>query len=154
MAAWAVRGPVPSSAMSTAEPPPPEDPILPEEGATGGTLVDFDLLRHRVGATLAPIAGLSLLGMVVDGAIRGLTFALMGRWVGIFVLVSVFGIAVMTALHALGGAGRAEERGERLSSPDVGLAPRRTEVSLVSHMRRDPSADPAEADADGDDASS
>ncbi len=111
----------------------PPDQLPPDDVAE--PLVDFDALRHRVGAVLAPVAGLSLLGMVIDGAVRGLTFALMGRWVGIFVLLSVLGIAVLTALHALGGAGRAELRGERLSSPDVGLAPRRTEDSVVRAMR-------------------
>lgn len=88
-------------------------------------LVDFEELRSRVGGVLIPIAGLSLLGAIIDGAIRGLTFALLGRWFGIFVLGSVLGVAIATALHAARGADRANRRGERLSSPDVGLAPRK-----------------------------
>lgn len=88
-------------------------------------LVDFLELRSRLGGVLIPIAGLSLLGAIVDGAVRGLTFALLGTWFGIFVLGSVVGVAVTTALHAARGADRANRRGERLSSPDVGLAPRK-----------------------------
>ena len=83
-----------------------------------------------------------------------------------FVLLAVLVSAVATALHALSGASRAEQRGERLSSPDVGLAPRkiegRTLVSAFEHAatppaepdldRADPDrADPADAVADATD---
>ncbi len=71
------------------------------------------------------VAAAALLGCVVDGVLNGLTFELMGRWVGIFVVVMVAAAAITTALHALGGADRAGRRGERLSSVDVGIAPRR-----------------------------
>ena len=118
-----------------------------------GPLVDFVALRRRVGAAMMPLAGLCLLGAVVDGAIRGLTFELMGRWFGMFVLLAVLVSAVATALHALSGASRAEQRGERLSSPDVGLAPRkiegRTLVSAFEHASTPPAEpDPDHADPD------
>ena len=116
-------------------------------------LVDFVALRRRVGATMMPLAGLCLLGAVVDGAIRGLTFELLGRWFGMFVLLAVLVSAVATALHALSGASRAEQRGERLSSPDVGLTPRkiegRTFVSAYEHAMTPP-AGPDEDSADAD----
>lgn len=99
-----------------ASPPPAEpEPIVRFEGAG----------RRLLGGVVLPVAGIALAGAVVDGAVRGLTFALLGRWAGLFVVGVVLGAAVATALHALGGAGRAGARGERLSSPDVGIAPRR-----------------------------
>ena len=118
-------------------------------------LVDFDALRGRVGGVLVPLAGLSLLGAVVDGAIRGLTFALLGRWAGIFILVTIFAIAVLTAMHALAGAGRAERRGERLASPDVGLSPRKIEGRSLRNALEDMASaanDSPGDESEGDDA--
>ena len=88
-------------------------------------LVDFAVIPRRLQSVAGIVGGLALLGCVVDGVINGLTFALMGRWFGIFVLGMVAGVAVLTALHAAGGADRAGRRGDRLSAPDVGLSPRR-----------------------------
>ncbi|AXV07464.1 hypothetical protein DVS28_a2785 [Euzebya pacifica] len=128
-------------------------PMTDTETDVHEPLVDFVALRRRVGATMMPLAGLCLLGAVVDGAIRGLTFELMGRWFGMFVLLAVLVAAVATALHALSGASRAEQRGERLSSPDVGLTPRkiegRTFVSAYEHAVTPPAA-PDEDSADAD----
>ena len=88
-------------------------------------LVDFSDLPGRLQTMAGALALLTLLACIVDGAINGLTFALMGRWAGIFIALALLGTAVVTGLHAAGGADRAARRGERLSSPDVGLAPRR-----------------------------
>lgn len=101
-------------------------------------LVDFAAIPRRLQSVAGVVAALALVGCVVDGALNGLTFALMGRWVGIFVVGMVLGMAVMTALHALGGADRAGQRGERLSAPDVGLSPRRR----LNAVPDDPAADP------------
>lgn len=91
----------------------------------GAPLVDFADVPRRLQSVAGVVGAIALLGCVVDGALNGLTFALMGRWAGIFVVGVVAGMALATALHALGGADRAGRRGERLASPDVGLSPRR-----------------------------
>ncbi len=103
------------------------DPDVPPPD--GSPLVDFGPVPRRLQTVGGVLAALSLLGCVVDGVLNGLTFALMGRWVGIFVVTMVGAAAVTTALHALGGADRAGRRGERLSSVDVGIAPRRFQVT-------------------------
>ncbi|MEE8601040.1 hypothetical protein [Euzebya tangerina] len=96
-------------------------------------LVDFTQVPRRLQTAVVVSAALALLGCVVDGAINGLTFALMGRWGGIFVLVALLSGAAVTAIHALGGADRAGQRGERLAGPDVGLSPRRFEGRGLLH---------------------
>jgi hypothetical protein len=88
-------------------------------------LVDFSVVPRRLQTVGMVLAALALLGCVVDGVVNGLTFALMGRWVGLFAVVMLVATAVTTALHALGGADRAGKRGVRLASPDVGIGPRR-----------------------------
>lgn len=104
-------------------------------------LVDFGAVPRRLQSVTGVVGALALLGCVIDGALNGLTFALMGRWVGIFVVGMVAGMAVATALHALGGADRAGRRGERLSSPDVGLSPRRL-ASVDDPPAHDPLTQP------------
>lgn len=108
-------------------------------------LVDFSVIPRRLQSVAGVVGGLALIGCVVDGALNGLTFALMGRWAGVFVVGLVAGTAVLTALHAVGGADRASRRGQRLASPDVGLSPRR--LSAVPPAEDDappaPPTDPA-----------
>ena len=102
-------------------------------------LVDFTGLPQRLRGLLAVLGALAVLGCIVDGVLNGLTFALMGRWFGLFLIAAVLVIAVATALHAMSAADRAQRRGQRLSSPDVGLTPRR--------LREEPSSDtPRRAD--------
>ncbi len=101
----------------------PQSPERTE--TTDPALVDFDGVPRRLRSMALALTALALMGCIVDGVLNGLTFALMGRWVGILVVALMLGAAVTTALHALGGADRAGKRGERLSSPDVGIAPRR-----------------------------
>ncbi|CAN5362216.1 hypothetical protein BH23ACT9_BH23ACT9_16350 [soil metagenome] len=103
-------------------------------------LVDFDALPRRLQTVAGVVGALALVGCVVDGALNGLTFALMARWAGLFVVGLLLGMAVMTALHALGGADRAGVRGERLSSPDVGLSPRK--LTAVPDEQGPPQSDP------------
>lgn len=114
------------------------DTDVPQHGRPGDPaderLLDFAALRARVGNVLIPVAGIALVGAIVEGLLRGLTFGLLGRWFGIFVVASVLGVAVVTALHAAGGADRAGRRGERLSGDDVGLAPRKVREG-VGRMR-------------------
>ncbi|WP_370328187.1 hypothetical protein [Euzebya sp.] len=88
-------------------------------------LVDFRDVPGRLQTSAGALAALAVLGCVVDGALNGLTFALMGRWAAMFAAAMLLATAVITALHALGGAGTADRRGERLSAPDVGIRPRR-----------------------------
>lgn len=88
-------------------------------------LVDFDAVPRALRLAVGLITVGVLVGAVVDGLLRGLTFQTLGRWAGIYVVVLVLVAAVVTAVHALRGAGRAGSRGERLTSDDVGLLPRR-----------------------------
>jgi sugar phosphate permease len=88
-------------------------------------LVDFKALAVRL-RTAAGILGIfAVLGVVVDGLRIGLTFAVMVRWAGVFVLGMLVVTAVLVALHALRGADTAARRGESLSGPDIGVVPRR-----------------------------
>lgn len=88
-------------------------------------LLAFGPLLARLQTAAGVLAVLALAAIVVDGLRNGLSFAIMGRWIGVYVAAMLVASAVAVAVHALGGAGRAQRRGERLSSPDVGLAPRR-----------------------------
>lgn len=88
-------------------------------------LVDFSIVPRRLRTAAGVLAAVTLGGCIVDGALRGLTFQLMGRWAGAFAVTFLIAAAVITALHAAVGADRASRRGERLSSPDVGITPRR-----------------------------
>ena len=91
----------------------------------GDRVVAFPPLAARLRATAAVLAVATLLAMVVDGVVRGLSFGAMVVWVSVFVGSLVVVTAVTVALHALRGADRAQRRGERLSGDDVGLVPRR-----------------------------
>ncbi|MGI9018383.1 MAG: hypothetical protein ACR2HR_14985 [Euzebya sp.] len=102
-------------------------------------LVDFSDVPGRLQTSAGILSALAVLGCVIDGALNGLTFALMGRWVGIFAVAMLIATAVITAGHALGGADRAGKRGERLASPDVGLSPRR--LSAVQDQADRPAAE-------------
>lgn len=88
-------------------------------------IVDYGPLAGRLGTAAAILAALAFVGVVVEGVRSGLTFALMFRWAALFVVAFLLVAAVQTAGHALGGAGRAQRRGERLSGPGVGLVPPR-----------------------------
>ena len=103
----------------------------------GGQLIDFGGVAGRLRVSAVVVAALALLGCVVDGVLNGLTFELIGKWVGIFAAAMLVTTAIVTAVHALGGAGRAGRRGERLSAPDVGLSPRR-----LSAVEDEPDEDP------------
>ncbi len=95
------------------------------DGADGSRLVDFRAVPARLPRAIGVLAGFAFAGVVVDGLVRGLTFATMGLWLGIFLLAAVLTTAAMVAMSAIGAADRAGQRGERLGSPDVGLTPRR-----------------------------
>lgn len=93
--------------------------------APGERVVEFPPLAGRLRATAAVLAVGTLLAMVVDGVVRGLSFGAMVVWVSVFVVTFLISAAVTVALHALRGADRAQRRGDRLSGDDVGLVPRR-----------------------------
>jgi hypothetical protein len=114
-------------------------------------LVDFSDVPGRLQTTAGIIAALAVIGCVVDGALNGLTFALMAKWAGLFAVTLLVTTAVVTAFHALGGADRADKRGERLSSPDVGISPRRLSSvpGLLDDLgRRDATAEDPDATVD------
>jgi hypothetical protein len=120
----------------------------PELEAAPVAIVEFGTLSRRLQTGGLVLAGLALLGCVADGVLRGLTFATIGRWAGIFAVALLLTSAVVVAVHALAGAGRAGRRGDRLSSPDVGIGPRR--LGAVRAPGTDADAD-ADAGADAED---
>jgi hypothetical protein len=88
-------------------------------------IVDFGALAGRLRVAAVVLAVVTVVGVIVDGLRSGLEFALMVRWAAAFVLGMVVVTAVLVAIHALRGAGTAQQRGEPLSGPDVGLVPPR-----------------------------
>lgn len=88
-------------------------------------LVEFPPLAVRLRSAAAVLAVLTLLAMVVDGMVRGLSFGSMILWLTVFAVSLLVVAAIGVALHALRGAGSAQQRGERLSGDDVGVLPRR-----------------------------
>jgi high-affinity Fe2+/Pb2+ permease len=88
-------------------------------------LTDFPSLGARLRALATGLAVVTLLAIVVDGMVRGLSFGSMVLWLSVFAVFLLVGTAVSVALHALRGAGEAQRRGERLSGEDVGILPRR-----------------------------
>jgi hypothetical protein len=90
-----------------------------------GSLLDFRALAGRIGGAAIVLGVLAVVGVIVDGLQSGLTFAVMVRWTGAFVLGLLLVAAVLGAVHALRGADTAQRRGESLSGPDVGLIPPR-----------------------------
>jgi hypothetical protein len=95
-------------------------PLEPE-----GARIAFTPLAQRLRRAAGVLAVLALVGLVVHGLLRGLSFAVMGLWAGVFVVGLVLATAVLVALHALHGTATAQARGERLSGDDVGLLPPR-----------------------------
>jgi hypothetical protein len=90
-----------------------------------GGLLNFGALASWLRRAAAVLGVIAVVGVVVDGLQSGLTFAVMVRWTGAFVLGLLLVTAIFVAIHALRGADTAQRRGESLSGPDVGLVPRR-----------------------------
>jgi hypothetical protein len=76
-------------------------------------------------AVAVAVVVLTLVAIIVDGMLNGLSFGMMLRWTGLAVLILLALAIGSVAVHALRGAGSAQRQGERLSSDDVGLRPRR-----------------------------
>lgn len=91
----------------------------------GERLLDFPSLGARLRALATVLAVATLVAIVVDGMVRGLSFASMVLWLSVFAACLLVGTAVGVGLHALRGAGQAQRRGERLAGDDVGILPRR-----------------------------
>lgn len=87
--------------------------------------IAFPPLAARLRSVAGGLAAATLLAIIVDGMVRGLDFTRMGLWLSIFAVCLLVATAITVAVHALRGAGAAGRRGERLSSDDVGLLPRR-----------------------------
>jgi hypothetical protein len=88
-------------------------------------LLDFAVPLARLRRLLPAIAVLAVLGAAVEAMGAGLSAALVLRWATVVGVVAVAALAVLTAVHALGGADRAQRRGERLAGQDVRLLPAR-----------------------------
>lgn len=86
---------------------------------------DLAPLGTRLRSVATWLALGTLVAIVVDGMVRGLDFTRMGLWLSVFAVCLLVAAAVTVAIHALRGAGAAGRRGERLSSDDVGLLPRK-----------------------------
>lgn len=86
-------------------------------------LVDFPALVRRLFWVAVVLGGVAVAGAVLQGLLRGLTFGVLLLWGTLWVVGMVVAGAVTAALHAVGGAGRARRRGERLASRDVGAMP-------------------------------
>ncbi|MGH8904162.1 MAG: hypothetical protein ACRDYA_21390 [Egibacteraceae bacterium] len=90
-----------------------------------GGFLDFRALGARLRGAAAVLGAVAVVGVVIDGLQSGLTFAVMVRWTGAFILGLLLVAAGFVAVHALRGADTAQRRGESLSGPDVGLVPPR-----------------------------
>jgi hypothetical protein len=88
-------------------------------------LLDFPALAGRLQTAAGVLAVVAVVGAIVEALIDGLNFGLLLRWATLYVVALLFAAAVVVALHAYRGAETAQERGERLSGRDVGLAPPR-----------------------------
>jgi hypothetical protein len=98
---------------------------MTDEGRHETGLLDFRRLAVRLRGAAVLLGVVAVAGIIVDGLRSGLTFAVMVRWAGMFVLGVLLVAAVLVALHALHGADIVQRRGESLSGPDVGLVPPR-----------------------------
>ncbi len=90
----------------------PQDPLL-----------DFALLVGRLTRVLPMVAAVAVLGATAELVTVGFSAVLVVRWLTILVVLVLVTMAVLTAAHAMGGADRAQRRGERLASDDVRLTP-------------------------------
>lgn len=97
----------------------------PRSGEHGDEIVAFGPLAGRIGTAAGVLAVLAFVGVVIQGVQQGLSFGLMGRWGALWLIAVAFSAALLAAVHALGGANRAQRRGERLAGHDVGLWPSR-----------------------------
>lgn len=91
----------------------------------GHRLLDYPRLAGRLRVSTVVLAMIAFAGAVVEGLADGLSFAVIGRWAGLFVVSAMLVAAVLVAAHAYRGADRAQRGGERLSGDDVGLLPPR-----------------------------
>jgi hypothetical protein len=71
------------------------------------------------------LAFLAIFAAVIDGLVRGLTFAVLARWAGAYLAAWLLVSAAVVAVDAGRRATGAQRRGERLSDEDVGLVPPR-----------------------------
>ncbi|MDP8977511.1 MAG: hypothetical protein M3N17_02830 [Actinomycetota bacterium] len=71
-------------------------------------------LAARAGSTATTLAVLSLVALVADALLTGLTFAAMALWSAIYVAVLLPALGILTGLHALrrgDGSGARVDRG-------------------------------------------
>lgn len=99
--------------------PPEESPPDPEV-----PLVDWVVTARRVGRSALVLLALALAAWMVRAVVVGRwSFGDLGNLVGLALAASVVTALVVVGGSALRGMLRAGERGERLSSADVGLLP-------------------------------
>jgi hypothetical protein len=99
----------------------PVEPVQPDPDQPD----DMGTLAGWLRAVAIGLVFVAILGAVIDGLVRGLTFAVLARWVGLYLAGWLVASAVVVAVHAGRRAGAAQRRGERLSGDDVGLIPPR-----------------------------
>jgi hypothetical protein len=88
-------------------------------------VIDTEGLAARLRMLAVVVGGLTFVGVVADGLVQGLTFAVLGRWVGISLAALLVLSALVVAVDAFQGVSAAQRRGDRLSGDDVGLVPPR-----------------------------
>lgn len=107
--------------------------MTPEDSAP---LLDFAALRGRLRRLLPLLAALAVVGAGLDVAAGGLSAGVLLRWATVLAVLVLVALAVLTAVHALSGADRAQRRGERLAGHDVGLVPTRRPEGSDLGLRR------------------
>jgi hypothetical protein len=88
-------------------------------------LLDFAAPLARLRRLAPAIGALAVVGATADALTGGLSVGVAVRWLTAAAAMTLAALAVLTALHALTGADRAQRRGERLAGEDVGLLPAR-----------------------------
>lgn len=92
-------------------------------------LVDFHGLAGRLRSTGVALAIAALAGAFVQTLLTGWDGSVVVTWVSVFVAAVVFATAAIVGWSAAQGANTAQQRGERLSSEDVGWIPPRRRSS-------------------------
>lgn len=88
-------------------------------------LVDFAALGRRLRRAVTVMGCIGAVLALGDALLNGLSIGRLAVWAFVLVVGIVVADTAFVAVHALRGADRAQRRGERLSSDDVGLLPTR-----------------------------
>jgi hypothetical protein len=86
-------------------------------------LIDWSRLGRRMAVVALGWVLVIALGAAVTAALAGLTRGALLLWLGLGAVGLVASAITLIAASAVGGMVRAGDRGQRLSSDDVGLSP-------------------------------